>query len=184
MPSPPTTLAQILLFTNPLLRALAGVQDRERASPRLPASATPRPAASRPCASPCSPSRADLQAVTGLAKADIALAYTFRTQTISGTFSTTSHGGTASSPPGAIQIAGIPYTALLPGVCAALGQTVGDPSLDCTKPLPSPFAFNTYTATGAAGSNVTDVFAKYGVNPAVVPRSNIETVYEPARSPR
>jgi hypothetical protein len=169
-PIRPTTLGKILLFTNPVSvggkSQLLGVSDAQAAGleamrQRLVPGVVAQLASDHP----------------PLTKADVAMAYTFRTQTISGTSATTSHGGTASSAPGAIQISGIPYTPLLTGVCGALAAAAGIANLDCTKPLPSPFAFNTYTSAGAAGSNIADAFAKYGVDLSV-PHGNIDTIYE------
>jgi hypothetical protein len=106
-------------------------------------------------------------------KSQVVMAYTFRTQTISGKNATAAYGGKGAS--GAIQIAAIPYTPLLQAACAALQAQLGLASLDCTKPLPG--TLKAYTTGGAAGHTVADAYTAWGVDLSV-PHDKVDTVYE------
>jgi hypothetical protein len=105
-------------------------------------------------------------------KTQVAMAYTFRTQSISGKNATAAFGGKGD--PGAIQLAAIPYTPLLQLACAALQQQLALTSLDCTKPLPG--SVKAYTGT-TAGSTVADAFTAWGVDLSV-PHDKIDAIYE------
>lgn len=114
-------------------------------------------------------------AVDGVPRANVALAYTFRTQTITG------KGRLADpqAPSGALQLAALPYSgALSPGspACTGLGLALGLPqpqavALDCRIALPGSVAVADTPAAIAA------VFDRYGVD-ASLSRANIGTVIE------
>ncbi|HTP26407.1 MAG TPA: hypothetical protein VMK12_12210, partial [Anaeromyxobacteraceae bacterium] len=95
----------------------------------------------------------------------VAMAYTLRTQSITG------KGNIAnpSAPAGALEFAVAPYTQVLPGICQALGAQIGSSTLDCTKPLPGqtkPIA-------------ISDAFDKYGIQTAGgVPTASIGSILE------
>jgi hypothetical protein len=178
-----TTLGQIELFVNPLCTP-------SPACASSPSTATSKlPGISGPQASGLEAMRLGLQKVTTqlaadtgcgttpagpgcVTKAQVAMAYTFRTQTISGKNATAAFGGKGAS--GAIQIAAIPYTPLLQLACAALQQQLGLTSLDCTKPLPG--SVKEYTGT-TAGSTVADAFTAWGVDLSI-PHDKIDAIYE------
>src|SRR5712691_5106952 len=104
-----------------------------------------------------------LTADKGISRDQVVMAYTFKTQSITGkdVYST---GPNKNSVSGAIQIAqGVPNT-VAPLVCAAAG-------VDCSKVVPSS------TTTSTTGAAIAAVFDKYGVDPAV-PRSNIGAIIE------
>ncbi len=178
-----STLGQIELFTNPLCTP-------SPACASSPSTATSQvPGLSGATAAGLEAMRLSLQKVmtqlaedTGcgtaptdaacVTKAKVAMAYTFRTQTISGKNATAAFGGKGD--PGAIQIAAIPYTPLLQLACGALQQRLGLASLDCTKPLPG--SVKAYTGT-TAGSTVADAFTAWGVDLSV-PHDRIDTIFE------
>ena len=150
-----STLQKILLFSNPLVdasgKSLVGGVDNATASGLEKIRQAVGAAVAK--------AQADGKIAD---KSHVVAAYTFKTQAITGR-------SAFANPPGpsaGVQIAAIPYTALLPGVCAALAQALGLPAnTDCTKPLPG--STKVYTAAGAAGSALTDAFDKYGVDRAV-----------------
>jgi len=178
-----TTLGQIELFVNPLCDPspfCAG--SPSTAVSLLPGIPGPQAAGLEAMRLGLKPVLTQLAADTGcnttpagsgcVTKSQVAMAYTFRTQTISGKNATVAGGGRGGA--GAIQISAIPYTPLLAGVCAALGTALGVPNLDCTKPLPGSLV--TYTGT-TTGSTVADAFTKWGVD-TTIPHDKIDTVYE------
>ena len=175
-----TTLGQIELFTNALCSpspSCAG--SPSTAASQLPGISGPQASGLEAMRLGLKPVLAQLAADTGcnttpagsgcVTRSQVAMAYTFRTQTISGKNATTAGGGKGGA--GAIQISAIPYTPLLAGVCAALGTALGVPNLDCTKPLPGTLV----THTGATA--VANAFTEWGVDTAI-PHDKIDTIYE------
>jgi hypothetical protein len=154
-----STVSKILLFSNPVAQGgkslLAGVSDAD-------ASALERMRLG------VGPVATALQTEKAITKDHIVSAYTFRTQSITGRAAFANPAG----PTGLVQIAAIPYSQLLPGVCTAAGLT------DCTKPVPGTTKIYTQAGTepGVAGT-IASVFDKYGVDQAVG-TSNIDTVIE------
>lgn len=176
-----TTLGQIELFQFPLCSPSPGcISNPTAAVSELPGISGPQAAGLEAMRLGLKPVLAQLATDTGcgttpagagcVTTAQVQMAYTFRTQTISGKKAATTGAGT----PGAIQISAIPYTPLLTGVCAALGLQLGIPGLDCTKPLPG--SLKTYTGS-TAGSTVADAFTAWGVDLSI-PHDNIDAVYE------
>ena len=150
-----STLAKLLLFTSPLFAngrsAVAGVSDAQ-----APALEQIRQVLQLPVGA--------LAAEKGITKDHIAIAYTFRTQTITAI---------------ATQLGALPYNpAFPPALAAALAGPVPGRTLSfCTSP----------TATGATctgfGPNsgtpdVKSVWNRYGLDPAVIPNGNIGGIIE------
>ncbi len=179
-----TTLGQIELFTHPLCTpSPACASSPSTAVSMLPGISGPQAAGLEAMRLALQPVVAQLATDTGcgttppgpgcVSQSQIAMAYTFRTQTISGKNATAAFGGKGAS--GAIQIAAIPYTPLLQAACGALQAQLGLASLDCTKPLPG--TLKAYTVGGAAGQTVADGFTAWGVDLSV-PHDKIDTIYE------
>jgi hypothetical protein len=175
-----TTLGQIELFANPLCTpSPACAASPSTATSKLPGIPGPQASGLEAMRLGLKPVIAQLATDTGcnttpagsgcVTRSQVAMAYTFRTQTISGKNATVAGGGRGGA--GAIQISAIPYTPLLPGVCAALGTALGVPNLDCTKPLPKSLV----THTGPAA--VAEAFTAWGVDTAV-PHDKIAAIYE------
>jgi hypothetical protein len=170
------TVGKILLFTNPV------------AASRNPGAASLLAGVSSAEAVTLERMRQDLQpalqkltADSGLTKDDVVLAYTVRTQTVTGRANA---AGDASAPSAALQLAALPYSgALAKGspACQGIAGAIGaDPAaLDCTKPIGAP-------AVAADAAAVAALFARYGVEsialattPATLPgRSNLAAIYE------
>ena len=178
-----TTMGQIELFVNPLCSPSPGcAASPSTAQSNLPGATGPQASGLEAMRLGLKPVIVQLAADTGcdatpvaatcVPKSEVQMAYTFRTQTISGKNATTAGGGRGGA--GAIQISAIPYTPLLAGVCAALGTQLGIPNLDCTKPIPG--TLKAYTGS-TAGSTVADGFTAWGVDLSV-PHDKIDTVYE------
>ncbi len=92
----------------------------------------------------------------GVTKANVKMAYTFKTQSITGRLATTAFGGKGD--PGAVQLAAFPYDPTTAGaLCAAAG-------VNCQLPVPGSTTFYNTTGTGGAAGNIAAVFDKYGVD--------------------
>jgi hypothetical protein len=111
--------------------------------------------------------------------ADVAMAYTFRTQSITGKGNATD----SNAPAGVLQLAATPYTPLLGALCQALAAELGVTDLDCTKPLPGTTRIYTSGALPAgvtAEGTIASAFDKYGVETGetAAPTENIGAIIE------
>jgi hypothetical protein len=178
-----TTLGQIELFTHPLCTpSPACASSPSTAVSQLPGIPGAQAAGLEAMRLALKPVIAQLGADTGCAATPVGagcvtqdmvtMAYTFRTQTISGKNATAAFGGKGAI--GAIQLAAVPYTPLLQLACGALQQQLGLASLDCTKPLPG--TLQAYSVGGAAGQTVADAFTAWGVDLSV-PHDKIDSIY-------
>ncbi|HZZ86427.1 MAG TPA: hypothetical protein VFE30_17990 [Anaeromyxobacteraceae bacterium] len=141
----PNTLAKILAFQNPVFVSgksqLPGVSDGQAAGLEAMRNAL------KPIVA---------QAAVDRPGANVAMAYTFRTQSISGKVN-------GAGSPGALQLAVLPYSPTLAPVLSAACAAVG--VADCANPK----AGSTVIYDGVGGNKpVSAAFDKYGIDPAFV----------------
>ncbi len=149
-----STLAKLLFFTNPLVAnghsAVAGVSDAQ-----APTLEQFRQLLQLPVGT--------LAAEKGISKEHVAMAYTFRTQSITAT---------------AVQLGALPYNpAFPPALTAALaGPVPGHTASFCTNTVSGGTCAGFGPNTG--GTDVNAVWGRYGLDPAVIPNDKIGGIIE------